>query len=165
MKNSKGFALTNIVFFIIAFLVVGGVAYYAGTKNNSQQKTNLTNKTSPTQASLSNSFVIKLHGDLSSPGAGRNYEANLIFVENTLMSGKATYYSGDIFRKENNFECVYNNKQWIDAKASGMCQLPQNLYDYLPTTKDELINKINLGLIKPVGNACGQGYICYELIK
>lgn len=35
MKNNKGFVGIGIIIALIAVFVIGGVVYYAGTKNNS----------------------------------------------------------------------------------------------------------------------------------
>lgn len=55
MKNNKGFAPIAIVLIIIAVLVVGGIVYYVGTKNNSiPQNTQENNYQPQTQNTIPN---------------------------------------------------------------------------------------------------------------
>ncbi len=129
---------------------------------------------------LSSSFTMKLHGDFTSSGAGRKYEAILKFTDKKLAEGTATYDIGDI-NGEQHYECTFVNQQWVYTKSSvipsASYSLNQQWIDNHPdktgsgcdlyindlsTNAGGVENNIKSGAIKPV-SSCGHDDMCYEL--
>ncbi len=97
------------------------------------------------QITLPDSFTIKLTGDFTSSGAGRNYEATLVFVDKNLTEGEATYIvlGGNGVDKTIHAKIV--NGEWINTEDNKIWEdhLKINL-----ATKDGLENSINSDEIK-----------------
>lgn len=118
------------------------------------------------------SFVIRITSDYqSSGGTERKSEANLIFVDNKLVSGLQSYViisspmcSGGPGECGGNFECVAENQQWIDSQNKGKCNMPPYLNN-ISLTKEGIEQQIKSGEIKSLNSNCTHGDLCYEIIK
>ena len=109
------------------------------------------------------SFTINLHGDFTSSGGSRYYNASLIFQQNKLISGWERYETWPSMGSHNIVDCIINatNLNWVDNATKGECAYKP---DYLPLDKKELLKKINSGDFKSIDN-CRHLDICYELIR
>ena len=103
----------------------------------------------------------KLTGDFTSSGATRKYEAVLIFFGNSLVKGKCIYNVGEgggcTSNCEKTTKCIIQNQNWIDSESGGEC----SIYNYIPTNRSELEDKIKTGEIKSF-RQCGHSELCYR---
>ena len=111
------------------------------------------------------SFIIKISGDFTSSGAQRNYNAELVFVDNTLTEGTETYYVGQgggcTADCERTNSCKIVNGEWIDVSGKSNCNTD---YPFIPATaKNGIEKQIELNELKPI-NKCGHLDLCYEIL-
>jgi hypothetical protein len=111
MKTNKGFALVSIVFIIIIVLVVGGITYYIGTKNNSVLENSVlnTNNTNTKQSISSNKLfdffnTFTIDKDIGTPTVEFMYpEQKLILISYPTSQENGSYavydYKNDILYK------------------------------------------------------------------
>lgn len=109
---------------------------------------------------MPSSFTMKIHGDLSSSGASRFFDANLTFQTNKLVYGWQKYEVWPTTGGSETEECLLNitTLDWTNIETNMPCK------SWLPLTIKEIQQKIDSGEFKPV-NDCGHYDICYEIIK
>lgn len=114
---------------------------------------------------INNSVTYKITGDFTSSGGDRKYEAKLTFSGYKLINGEE-YYTATIDRWcDNNTssncnkttKCIIQNQNWIDSESGSEC----SIYNYIPTDRSELEDKIKTGEIKSF-RQCGHSELCYR---
>lgn len=118
------------------------------------------------------SFIIKITSDYqSSGGTERKSEANLVFVDNKLVSGSQSYVvipspmcNGGPGECGSSFECIVENEQWVDSTNKGKCNIPPDISN-ISLTKKGIEQQIKKGEIKPLNSECTHGNLCYEIIS
>lgn len=143
MKDNKGFIGVGLILAIIlGVAVVGGGTYYLTKSSNLASTPNAEKNISSNI--LSDSFTIEMYGNYSSSGADRNYQGELTFKNNKLISGSQNYSVGEGGNcKENcnrKTECLVKDQQWVDKTTGEKCEILDTFS--APLTKEELEQKI-----------------------
>lgn len=129
---------------------------------------------------LPDTFSIHFVNDNTSSGGDRNTTADLKYSSSILVEGIATYIAHPNGGGEINYSCTYTNGKWVNtndrsifaANADDISN--QFLKDAIkncthlpqyPVTVEELQTKIKNKDIKPEGETCGHGSICYRINK
>ena len=109
--------------------------------------------------------TFNIKGDLTSSGAQRNYNASLMFIGNTLISGSETYYVGEgggcTTNCEHKNRCIIINQKWVGSFFGSECKIN---YSNISTTRIGIERQILSKDLKPMSE-CGHGDLCYEIIN
>ena len=115
---------------------------------------------------LPDSFTLKVSGDYTSSGAGRDYSAELVFDHNILISGSQSYAvtpgscpDGTLSPCNYKIECIVENHQWVDISSKKECTLSFSIY-----SKEVIEQRIKSGELKSM-DKCNHRDNCYKIIK